>query len=60
MVMYRSPAHLGRNRRHIRYWFKCLCTLVGLLFRFDFLSRSLAFDLNLFGLSLFGHVIASP
>jgi hypothetical protein len=32
---------------------------VGLAFRFVFFRRSLAFDLSLFGLSLFGHVIPS-
>ena len=54
--------YLGRNRRHVRSCrFECLCIAVRLPIRFLLLlRRSLAFDLSLFGLSLFGHVIASP
>src|SRR4029450_5189273 len=54
--------YLSRNRRHVRSCrFECLCIAVRLPIRFLLLlRRSLAFDLSLFGLSLFGHVIASP
>jgi hypothetical protein len=55
-----SSCYLGRNRRHVRSCrFKCLCISVRLPIRFVFPRRSPAFDLILFGLSLFGHVIAS-
>ena len=44
--------YLGRDRRNVRSCgFKCR--------RFLFLRRSLAFNLSLFGLSLFGHAVAS-
>jgi hypothetical protein len=52
---------LGGNRRHVRYCrFKRLCVSFRLSFRFVFIRRSLAFDLSLFGLLLFGHVAAPP